>query len=804
MKYLYCLLLFLLASKYANAQVINVAILGGSYGNGPQSFVFKDVAEATAVSSIFFPLIGAVYGCIDMYVNIINNNNGIYINNTSYKYNYTLFNVDWVKIFNNSTEIQQLATDIATPNGPYGTFNFVMPLLVNSIAVPWFAIACVDKCIVLNNQVPQQSFYYCDPTAMPDCAFKRPNSRRFNHMITSYTDPSLITIGLLNYWKSIDIKNSVIIYSPDAVNTPIYTQTLVTYNDLLINIADIVSLDPTANAIIVDKDYWTDKINFWKELNIDSILVISENTAATANLTVSIQNMFVAMRSQNYMPAVVSINMANLDQITDLSLLEYIWTSEPWNPQLRGSDFNSINTTGNTEFFSSIDNIESPQIFYNTFLNVFPEYTNYPTATLVAAITTEMLVISHKLMEYANSIAYDDIITASVTISTHSFYGLIQFDAYGRLVTINNDQIALQLFINTTTNTHYGVMITPISSGVKPIFPTPNWSDRTYSRHNYNSVTEIVFLVLNSVCLFYIISMIITTFINKNNPYIKASAYIFMMYYLLGCILTILSNFCSNLDSTDAECAARIWLFTLGFDFMFGALSLKSYRILRIFNDNKLQVKKITDFNLSIRLFGLVLSDIILNIVWNIVSGMNAEFIINDPYRQSQNYHSCGVGSYESMFIFISLSIKSVIAAITLIILYKIKDIDERYNESKQLGYSIITFIGIVVIFTALIGFQAISSFTIEYAMYNIGILLNIYLTTSMLYKNKIIYATHTNSIAPSHYDGSELSKYSIHDLEQYISMKKNSKGILSPVNILTGAALPDNMIINSPTSLEA
>lgn len=744
MRLLILILLFipLLVIPYIQAITNNklrFAVLAGSFGYPNPTF--PDFTTAAEYGTQLYQYIGAIYSAIDLFESSTNQAGGIPlhdINNTHYLVEYDIFNLDWYpyEIYGDLTHMIQLISEITNSLGSYGQYDFVFQCLVPPELVPTVSLMCQGKCIVLNILTPEDHYYICENT-FPDCLTnkKRPGYRRFDNTFTAFRDYSQSANPQISLWYSYGIQNLVII-SSDTIEDVGFVQQLIAISDeFYINIIDQIIIPNFPDPAIINDEYFDSLISNWINLNVDSIEIIGASATLTANWTQAIQNLIYQMRKRNYMPAGMAINTGTLNMM-DFSTINYMWTAIDWDPLLRGPNYRAINSTINLELFSTTPGQDSSIVFYNKFLHEFPEYTNVGSSVFVAiAIAMESCIVVQKLIETAGSTLYQDIIQASLSISVPSFYGKLQFDQYGRFVTIDSESI-VAMIQDEVTDYSYKIIF-PLSRVNKIIFPMPLWSERIYNQDPRGTVAEkIIMGITGIICLIILLTMLLT-FSLRNYVIIKTSTPSFLIYFLFGTLIMISSLFFYNLDPTDSDCAGTIWFFCIGFDFMFLALAIKNYRIAQIFRTDQLKVIKMTNYNITLKLFGLVGLEIIYLIIWNIVGGMNSNLMVPDPIRINNNYHLCLSGNSDYPFLIVEIVFKFLIVFGSTIIAWRIRAVNSYYNESKYISACIYVTLLIGTLFTALIGIGSFSRYTL-YGVVVAGIWICCISNVFLIYNKKI------------------------------------------------------------------
>jgi len=73
-----------------------------------------------------------------------------------------------------------------------------------------------------------------------------------------------------------------------------------------------------------------------------------------------------------------------------------------------------------------------------------------------------------------------------------------------------------------------------------------------------------------------------------------------------GCLLLFASNFVSLWNRvTTAQCHLQPWFLAVGFTVYFGALTIKTWRVWRLYSNKTVDIIQITDFQLGSALIGI-------------------------------------------------------------------------------------------------------------------------------------------------------------------------------------------------------
>jgi len=730
--------------------ILRYALLSGGFNYSQP--IFPDIATAVQYGKLIYSNMNPLLDTLDMYATLINQANGLPLNdmnNTRCMVQYDIFNIDLLPLqLGDVSKMLQLFQDSTNATGPYGKYDFFIQLVVPPYYIPYVSQLCQGHCIVLNMVSQQDEFYICDDI-MPDCVAlnKKPGYRRFENVFTDIRDFSQIADNQITQWQNVKVNSIVIISSTDKTDLSVLYQIQQNCQDAQINILDIYFITASNNVDILPIESFTFLINKWVEYNVESIIVIGNGALITQNWTLSLQNLLYEMKNQDFMPMGFALNVATLDFI-DHHLFNWMWININWDSSIRGRNYRAYQKPMNFELFPSANGTDSPQVFQDTFYRLYPENINLGGSSMVInAVFMGNLVITQKLLEAARSTNYNDIIMASHSISEPSMFGLIQFDSYGRLVTITNNLVVGMI---SSTSTSYSFNpIFPVAV-VDVVFPMPKWSERTYSAHQRNSVAEKNMLAVNIVICVIIFCFMLFTFVAKYNRVIMAASPPFLGLFLIGNLFLVFSLMIFNLDPTSGECAGTIWLFSLGFDLMYLSLILKNFRINKIFNITKLFNKqKMNNFYLFKYLMLFFSMRMLFLFVWNINGGMISVLIVPDSTRISNNYHSCIINSKDVVFAYIEVVSKIALVLMAAIIAWRTRQVDEGFNESRYVANSIYVTLLVGLLFVGLIIFGSLNHHT-AYIVINVGVWICCISTIVIMYSGKleiIFYSQKSNRV---------------------------------------------------------
>jgi len=156
-------------------------------------------------------------------------------------------------------------------------------------------------------------------------------------------------------------------------------------------------------------------------------------------------------------------------------------------------------------------------------------------------------------------------------------------------------------------------VLSPYNIGHSPVFPYPRWDERVFQPVFYSTPAERVILALTALYILLLLMLLVLVLLNVRAPVIRAATPSFCVVSICGAACMLASNFFATYVVTAARCAAQVWLLTLGFTLLFTALFVKTFRIWRIFGQQKLTVIKMRNADLLMAVGAFVMVDVILN-----------------------------------------------------------------------------------------------------------------------------------------------------------------------------------------------
>ena len=577
----------------------------------------------------------------------------------------------------------QLARNLANASGPYGNFQAIIaPGFGLDPIVSTFLNACeaTQSCITVAPLTPSGPVFICEAPFPADCIARdiRGGSRRFQYGFSVLYDGNYALSAHLTIMRQNGILNVAVLGSSLAYGVQAAQTTLDTIASLNMMAVDSFIFSPNASMTFGQAKA---KVQQWMEMGVQGVCILSNGADSIA--VASVVQLVQAFHALNWLPGAIALGGSigsTLSSQLSASDMAYWLTAAQWDWHLKGRAYSTVNSSYDLELFPATSTLASPAVFRAALIN----YTGiqYSDSVLVyGADALQALTFIQKFIELAGSAALPSILTASKAVTVPSVVGQLQLDTYGR--TVVSDQLVFQALLNTSR-----IILSPLSIAANPVLPMPSWSERAFSASVFTtSWLEPLALATTSVAVLYTLTLMLGFLIFRRHPVIKAATPIFCLLVASGGLLMLLSVYNTSLYVTSGMCAAQYWLLSIGFSLMFTALFAKTFRVWRIFNSgSKLKQIRITNTDLLLQLGGVLSFDLILNIVWSIISPMTAEYVSVDPFRPSHDYVQCTTGA---AFPLISVAEKGALLVAGISLTYLCRGVPTKFNETPYLAAAI-------------------------------------------------------------------------------------------------------------------
>lgn len=180
----------------------------------------------------------------------------------------------------------------------------------------------------------------------------------------------------------------------------------------------------------------------------------------------------------------------------------------------------------------------------------------------------------------------------------------------------------------------------------------------------------------------------------RDNPVIKASSAFFCVLELVGIMIgyTVVPMRIGNFS--DFTCSALSIVLTLGLSILLGSLVVKNLRIYRIFNNVFQNKYAISDTKLFRQLAAIVFFFTLSPLIYSIVVKPRVHYVSMGPTKAAYacvrtNTHMPGVGA--PVYGAVSLLPVLLLLAVAGFLAYQTQNVSSRWNESRQIIYTIYT-----------------------------------------------------------------------------------------------------------------
>lgn len=588
----------------------------------------------------------------------------------------------------NSTSYDVYLPPVSSPDTAWTS-----PLLPN--------VCETGRCLYVLPITINPDVYICS-AAVP-CASKPINERRYDYTLT-LAPPSLQIAD--NWIQTMSIQQPtpqtiVVLYTSEFAVQASSCASLALRRQI---VPLLVSYLPT-NASIIN---WTEVVQNLTELAPDLIATFIGYAPEEGRMCARLLG---AMKDANYYP--YALFLGGSCQVTAPAvdprwnadgLGDYAYGVTTFDPRETGPTYRIV---GPTEVFSATNTQDSPAIFSNVYTKRFPAYSQ-----VVASQAALMMFLLQKMVQQSgvapNPIAMRN---ALQFVNSPSHYGLCAVDQYQRLV--DRPYPITQL-----TSTGTSLLIPDGNS--QPKYPTPLWSDRVFTYHQYGSSLEWAVNAITIMCLIATFVIIIILWSFRGHPSIKAISPTFCYLYSSGHMMVMGSIFVWSLQETVTTCQTKIWLLLLGYWIQNGSQFVKIYRLMRIFFQEDFKVQKLSNLRL---LFVVGIGIGLLScytMLWLYTSGVTINTVVVDPLRPIYNVQTC---STPTGWLIGALVITCLPILFNFMVAFRTRNIEPKFNESISMAISIFI-TGFIVTIVVLLQWS-LSSLSALYVVRSFGILLS-------------------------------------------------------------------------------
>jgi hypothetical protein len=208
---------------------------------------------------------------------------------------------------------------------------------------------------------------------------------------------------------------------------------------------------------------------------------------------------------------------------------------------------------------------------------------------------------------------------------------------------------------------------------------------------------------------------------NRKDPVVRISQYEFMILVCVGaCIssstIIALSWQAAHDEDTDAAsraCQAAPFLYTIGWVLQYASLSAKSFRLHKIMNHPSMQRVTVTVWETANFIVRILVLDLLVVIVWTIVHPLeyvrtttSVEFDDTTNIMTINSIGRCEISADDeedepvSIWVFVGpiIAVHALLMITTNVILYKVRNVGDRYQEQKYVALASIFACEVLVI----------------------------------------------------------------------------------------------------------
>lgn len=369
----------------------------------------------------------------------------------------------------------------------------------------------------------------------------------------------------------------------------------------------------------------------------------------------------------------------------------YIVSPQQWDARLVGRRYvdSRINLTS-AMFPISTETLSSAELFNSAFqlaANGLPM--NSTTASQMAglyAIATAVML--------CNCTTSTGIMESMQKVTLSSFYGLIDFDLNGQ----NSIKDMVYIQLDSALDSHLLYPSTPVT--IEPIWPIPTYEERIYSNKILSQSSEIAVLILAVVGALLCVSLSVCLIVYRRHPGIQPTSPWFTCVFLWGCGTGCLWTSSWLLNNTQLMCSFRNPGMSLALGMMLSSLLAKTSRIARIFDMQKLQTQKITDWHVARVMLLLLIPLLLLTCIGEIARPTVSTRYTVDPIRSILDYTDCVYQLPALVFPFLGWIVINL--AFCLYYAYRVRGAYAEFNEARAItrivGLLIILFVVNVVL----------------------------------------------------------------------------------------------------------
>ncbi|KAJ3178873.1 Gamma-aminobutyric acid type B receptor subunit 1 [Gaertneriomyces sp. JEL0708] len=209
-----------------------------------------------------------------------------------------------------------------------------------------------------------------------------------------------------------------------------------------------------------------------------------------------------------------------------------------------------------------------------------------------------------------------------------------------------------------------------------------------------SSGVGIVIMILLALLICILGASLAGLYIYRDESTIRAISPFFSSLIVVGLILICAGAYAYVGRPTVARCVIQAWFISIGYSLAMGALFTKTWRLMKIFGNNKLQVMPLTDKRILLWTVGAVFITIILLIIWTTVEIPHPKRIDTDLVYSFQCVSDRDAGVFSAI-----LAYTGSLMLLNTIVAYRTRNITTSHNESRFIGLAVYN----IAIFSALV-----------------------------------------------------------------------------------------------------
>ena len=230
--------------------------------------------------------------------------------------------------------------------------------------------------------------------------------------------------------------------------------------------------------------------------------------------------------------------------------------------------------------------------------------------------------------------------------------------------------------------------------------------------YNEPSIAVVTFfVVIGAAGITYIIFIAVTLITHRKTKLVKASQPPMMVIILLGQLFSYIRVIIGANHPTPTVCMNQFWFGHLAFIFVFGSMTIKTWRVYKIISNNSLKRVKISNWDVLKLVMSLIALGIVYIIIVQTVGRSMVSEVVVTVANQSTYYTTCSFKHIEFQ------TTIYVLEAILLMYGWRIcsasKDAPSAINESQPISSAISIICLISVIVLPLISFIQLDTATI-------------------------------------------------------------------------------------------